>query len=644
MTESKFNSKTCISDQPLTSADKGDALNNNKYARGLVNFIKSSDSPITIGIQGGWGSGKTSLINMLQIALNESGENICVNVNAWQQSLFTSGAGGEIAIALLDSVLVDTLKAVKESQYISDDLKSKILKDDSPLKKAGMIIGGIGVQLAKVAAKNLAGVDGLDDLGIQNPKQGSLYKPSQTLRSLQENLNKAIKDITSGPSIKNLVIFVDDLDRIQPNTAVEILDVLKNIFDIPGCISILAVDYEVVIKGLKEKFGEKTLENEREFRQYFDKIIQVPFSMPTGAYRKNINPLLNGFFETLGIGHGISQPDRKRLADIAWKATDGVPRSIKRIVNTMSLLRMIQEVDAPDSELETDDSSSEDEVFIENSYLQMQFIVVCLQINFPEIYRAISHISDFKTWNRTNLADSWQLDNSLIDESKLKNSGDKFDEEWKRVIFLIAAKHPWLKAKSSDISDIMNSLKEIVENIEDGQQYLNEIVSAVNVVSAEPDSQSNRAGNKGDHVTARLKEILQFVIDKFNDLGLPASEIDVDSWAKKGGGGRILKYKSSVHHFSEVDINWVGGKTNKIYLKIKIPPRHGSAQLNRLSLAGIMEPGFSVPYGEKDYYEIELYSGVELATFKNLNIQHFKDDKLPVIEKFLERACDLFYE
>ena len=40
----------------------------------------------------------------------------------------------------------------------------------------------------------------------------------------------------------------------------------------------------MVVKGLEKKFGPKTEQNEREFRSFFDKIIQVPFSMPTGAY------------------------------------------------------------------------------------------------------------------------------------------------------------------------------------------------------------------------------------------------------------------------------------------------------------------------------------------------------------------------
>ena len=72
-----------------------------------------------------------------------------------------------------------------------------------------------------------------------------------------------------------VVFFVDDLDRIPPSDAVEILEALKNIFDIPHCIFVLAIDYDVVVKGLESKFGPKTEENEREFRSFFVRLCKM---------------------------------------------------------------------------------------------------------------------------------------------------------------------------------------------------------------------------------------------------------------------------------------------------------------------------------------------------------------------------------
>lgn len=48
------------------------------------------------------------------------------------------------------------------------------------------------------------------------------------------------------------------MDRLEPVVAVQILSLLKNLFDVPDCVFILAIDYEVVEKGLEKKFGKPT--------------------------------------------------------------------------------------------------------------------------------------------------------------------------------------------------------------------------------------------------------------------------------------------------------------------------------------------------------------------------------------------------
>lgn len=72
------------------------------------------------------------------------------------------------------------------------------------------------------------------------------------------------------------MFFIDDLDRVPSPTAVEILDITKNIFNILNCVFALAIDYEVVVKRW---FGKNSAENGREIRQYFVKIIQIPFTI-----------------------------------------------------------------------------------------------------------------------------------------------------------------------------------------------------------------------------------------------------------------------------------------------------------------------------------------------------------------------------
>ena len=127
----------------------------------------------------------------------------------------------------------------------------------------------------------------------------------QTISALRKQLTDVVNDMSDRPTnpYEKVVIYVDDLDRIEPKNAVAILELLKNIFSVPKCVFILAIDYQVVVKGLEHKFGKQTAENEWEFRAFFDKIIQLPFMMPMGQY--NIGKYVNSLLVDIGFVKGV---------------------------------------------------------------------------------------------------------------------------------------------------------------------------------------------------------------------------------------------------------------------------------------------------------------------------------------------------
>ena len=62
-----------------------------RYVNGLIKFIENSSAPITIALQGEWGSGKTSLMNRLERALcTENGSFIGIEINTWEYSMLSS--------------------------------------------------------------------------------------------------------------------------------------------------------------------------------------------------------------------------------------------------------------------------------------------------------------------------------------------------------------------------------------------------------------------------------------------------------------------------------------------------------------------------------------------------------------------------
>ena len=106
---------------------------------------------------------------------------------------------------------------------------------------------------------------------------------SPNIKTLRLQLDRAIKQLREGGKSK-IVIFIDDLDRLDPPTAVKTLELLSNLFAIEHCVFVIAIDYQVVVKGLVEKYGKPKAENEHEFRSFFDKLIQLPFMMPTQTF------------------------------------------------------------------------------------------------------------------------------------------------------------------------------------------------------------------------------------------------------------------------------------------------------------------------------------------------------------------------
>ena len=584
--------KTCVSDRPIQASS--DALGNNKYALGLLRFIVSADTPVTIGIQGGWGSGKTSLINILKHHLDSDGETLSVFVNAWEHSLFHNEQDkSSVAISLLSGVVESICEAIESKSAlpshdgtprITPETKAIALKEDSSLKKIGKVAVGLVALSARIGAKFVADVEvpagGNDPSGTSRPSGAKL------IRALRDDLSHAVTTVTKNSPYKRFVCFIDDLDRVHPRVAIEILDVLKNVFDVSECVFVLAIDYDVVVKGLKDKFGEMTSDNEREFRQYFDKIIQVPFAMPVGAYAVKMESFLRAQFESLNLVNiNIS-----RLAEVALLATGGIPRGVKRIVNTLSLLMRIRDsTDAPDSHNN-----------LPAAQLEILFTVVALQISFPEIYRRLAERPRFTQWTFDALSSRWQLksedfvdENGIIETEALAESyGEAFNEEWEQVIYFLCQGSEWLRQKAVYVSGIMNHLRDMQMGCDSelGMQYLQDALDAVNVTDVETKAPvpENGVGPRSDRITTFCHQVHEQLSTLLRGNGITIEKLDKKAmWAKQYGGGRVRRYggyELGAEKIAYWQLQWSDALELRLGLQ---PPRGRTAQFREYVSKGI---------------------------------------------------------
>ena len=424
------------------------------YQDALIKYVRLTDTPITIALQGEWGSGKTSLMNLLKYNLCEidNAPYFSVWINTWQFSLMKTSS--QAIISILEGII---------SQI--GTLNPNIQKWEESKKKIGGLFKKMAVVGTKVAA-NAVGIDG--DTVCEVFGEGEQSATSDIMQ-LKEEISKLIADALSRDATKQgFTFYIDDLDRIDPPIAVEILELLKNIFDLEKCVFILAIDYDVVIKGLKPKFGELTDANEREFRSFFDKIIQLPFSMPVASY--NVDTFLVDalrkieFFTDAELDNPALAED---LSEITRLSVGSNPRSLKRLTNTLALISIINEF-----------QKTEGESHYEHQKI-LNYSLVCMQIAYPYIYNQLTEAPDFKSWNE-KIASKLKLRTLTEVELETLNSIEEFDEEWEKVVYRMCQKETYLANRAFSVSSLFNKIAQIVGN----DEQLGEIVSSVLELSA----------------------------------------------------------------------------------------------------------------------------------------------------------------
>ena len=431
--------KISLTDIPRDIANENDddIFGIKKYEDGLIEFIEQANTPITIALQGEWGSGKTSLMNTLKKRLcdDKNTRYFGVWINAWENALMK-----DPATAMFDIVngLVKKITGGDGKSY--REIGEKLLRACL-----------IGVSAYITRSRDLA----TELLG---------NKPS--ISEIRNDLKKEIKDCLKKTNKQGLIFFIDDLDRIDPPIAVQLLELLKNMFIFEHCVFILAIDYDVVIKGLEPKFGKLSEKNEREFRSFFDKIIQVPFSMPITRYQ--INEFLKE--SLLSVQYlNENQSNNKDLitafSEISNLSVGTNPRALKRLLNSLLLIQCINN--------QNDDGKVDSEL-----ELLVNFALVSIQIAFPFIYRVLSTNPGFDNWNKEILIQQ----NIQIDENELVT-----DNSWEKILFRLCENDDYLKRQVPNISKMLNHLKRLIE--EKGQiveDVVGDIISLSSVTIIEP--------------------------------------------------------------------------------------------------------------------------------------------------------------
>ena len=503
---------TSVIDRPLNGDNEKDLFDIDGYQRALVEFIKGAEAPLTIALQGEWGSGKTSLMNVLKAELTHGNvPYYAIEVNTWHYSMLCTP----------DQAIVGILRAILEQMGKKEQSKGSVFK----------AISGKLATFAATASVNILGqLVAVPEVGssileaYKSCKNGGngltindILPASSIVEELKTDIKKAIDEIF--PTVGNdangsrgFLFFIDDLDRIDPPIAVKILELLKNIFDLPRCIFVLAIDYDVVVKGLKPKFGELTAKNEREFRSFFDKIIQLPFSMPMSSYK--IDNFLTQKLTDIGFLDASDNNNSKLKTDLTEFAQWSVgsnPRSLKRLMNTLSLIRLITEKTV---------FKQDDDDF--KSYKVLNFALVCIQNTYPAIYNALLIEPDFREWDN-EIVQKFALPELPNDIEKRLKDNEEFNEEWELILFRICNNDYFLSQRALEISNMLNKIIKIIPEGKNLGDCLSQVMRLSSVTNVQATEQQKDTPNTDFHKSTWLKAYRDRLLPKANQI-LPEIE------------------------------------------------------------------------------------------------------------------------
>ena len=307
-----------------------DRLGTEKQRDGLVRFMRECSTPMTIAVQGDWGTGKTSMMQLLQKQLE--GENGCTLwFPTWQFAVL-----GEQDRLLMDLLMLLCCELKKSCSEMTEKEQLTFKKVFRFIRRVGRAatIGGLylaaeaGKKLTNIDIPNALGetVDELKNLDEEENEEESIINYTSFVMQVSElhnNLTSLIDAYLNANGTERLYIFIDDLDRLEPVRAVELLEGIKNFLDIPRCVFMIAIDTKVVMEGLRKKYGDNMDAKKQE--HFFDKIIQIPYKLPLHRYKLRL------YMKEVLKGYDEANVDE--YVEFLEKADIRNPRTIKRCVN-----------------------------------------------------------------------------------------------------------------------------------------------------------------------------------------------------------------------------------------------------------------------------------------------------------------------
>lgn len=295
-----------FTDDPIQKMDQ-DVLNRGNFAQKLIEPIIKSNGKLTIGIYGPWGSGKSSLFTMMNDAMPK--EQVTMNFTPWYFGEKTDGIILEFLETFADQI--------KKSNFHDTALEKELATYASFFKSLQLRSNGVTLPIGDLLKGFL-------------PKESDIKTVKKTIDNMLVKFDKKI------------VIFIDDLDRLDREEIITVFKLIRLICDFPNVIYVLALDEEIVSLALGQVYGQQGTEEQQKLkgRAYLEKFIQIPIYLPKVDESQLKNVLIDGLEAILkehNIKTGFIEDINSTIYPTINMSIFGTIRNIKRYLNLVQI-------------------------------------------------------------------------------------------------------------------------------------------------------------------------------------------------------------------------------------------------------------------------------------------------------------------
>lgn len=272
------------------SETKIDYLNFDYLVKAVEDIVMDDAlTPSTLGVYGDWGSGKSSLMQMVEKRLSDKYGNdvACIHFNGW---LFEGYEDAKTAFC--GTILEELRKHKTIPSKVKGQITSLLKKIDGKkiLMKGGsialdvLLTGGIG-SLAGLTVESIAStlkkkVDGIDADDIREALKDFKKDKEDKKREEVKNFQKDFESILKESNLKRMVVFVDELDRCKPDTVLDIFEAMRLFLFVKGSSFVIGADNRLIDYAIRSRYKNVPGNNLDISKEYLEKLIQYPVSIP----------------------------------------------------------------------------------------------------------------------------------------------------------------------------------------------------------------------------------------------------------------------------------------------------------------------------------------------------------------------------